>query len=113
MRRSCNYSCTYLERLGARGERGVTNASSSRVCGTQPGISADGLLKEDFFGVEKSGRWRRMSFTAAPHSDPSSGLCGIGDSLWSKGIPTGRFSPGETKHDIVVTRGKNLKSKLS
>jgi hypothetical protein len=95
MRRSCNYSCTCLERLGTRGEKGVTSASSSRVCGTQPGISADGLLKEDFLGVEKSGRWRRMSFTAAPHSDPSSGLCGIGDSLWSEGILVGRFGPGE------------------
>jgi hypothetical protein len=80
-----------------RGEIGVTSASSSRVCGAQRGISADDLMKEDFLEVEKedlSGLKRGMSFTAAPYSDSSSGLCGIGDSLRSEGILAGRPRPG-------------------
>lgn len=85
---------TCLGRLGKRGERGVTSASSSRVCGGQRGISTDDLLRKDFLGVEYSDRKRGMSFTAAPYSDSSSGLCGIGDSLRSEGMLAGRFSAG-------------------
>jgi hypothetical protein len=79
-------SCAYLERLGTRGGRGVTSASSSRGAGALRGISADDPLRQSLLAEEKeglSGLKRGMSFTAAPYSDSSSGLWGIGDSLRS------------------------------
>jgi hypothetical protein len=54
--------------------------------GALRGISADDPLRQSLLAEEKeglSGLKRGMSFTAAPYSDSSSGLWGIGDSLRS------------------------------